>query len=157
MEELKCQDVDALKERMKTCNFNQVIKKLSQEYFDLKKVAGEREQRSRDDNVRGGIQRGRGRGRGTGGSRGVSRRGRGRCSIRGGGTVAEVLVNGDEVDEVGEGLEEEYSSVATHDQVRENATLCIQHLAMSRLFQDAIRSGDTGVVEGMLDILTLFF
>lgn len=46
---------------------------------------------------------------------------------------------------------------ATHDQVRENATLCMQHLAIVRLFHQGIRMGDTGVLEGMLDILTLFF
>ena len=163
MEELTCKDLDALKERMRTCHFNLVIKKLAGEYFDLKKVAGEREQRSRDGGREGGIQRGRGRGRGrgVGSSRDQSRRGRGRGGVRGAARIAEMLLYGDEVgkigDEEGEGVEEEYLSVATHDQVRENATLCMEHLAISRLFHDSIRRGDTGVVEGMLDLLTIFF
>lgn len=150
MEELKCKDLDALRERMKTCNFNKVIKKLSREYFDLKRVARDRDQRLRDNIVReGGTQRGRGRG---GGLRGPRRGGRSRG--RGRGRAAEALAN---EDEVGEAIEGEDIPVTMHDQVRENATLCIQHLAISRLFHDAIRGGDTGVIEGMLDILTLFF
>ena len=144
MEELRCKDMDALRERMKTCHFNKLIQRLSCEYFDLKKVAEDRDKRLRDG-VRGsGIQRGRG------GSRGHRGRGRGGGRVR----LAELLLNDDEI---GDGIEDDESSVATHDQVRENAILCMQHLAISRLFHDGIRQGDTGVVEGMLDILTLFF
>ena len=45
----------------------------------------------------------------------------------------------------------------TVDQVRENATLCMQHLALAELFRMAMREGDSGVVTYMLDIWTLFF
>ena len=45
----------------------------------------------------------------------------------------------------------------TVDQVKENATLCMQHLALAELFRMAMRDGDSGVVTYMLDIWTLFF
>lgn len=123
MEELGCKNLETLRERMKTCHFNLLIKKLTEEYFDLKKVAEERNKRQQSGTVsgRGGAQRGRA--------------GRARVSESG----------------------VEFTSPATHDQVRENATLCMQHLAIARLFHDGIRKGDSGVVQGMLDMLTLFF
>ena len=139
MEQLGCKDLDTLKERIKTCHFNKLIKKLCQEFFNLKKVAGERDKRCSAARGRGGgAQRGRGRGRG--------RMGRARGET--GPMIAEH--NNDN----GGGGD---TSLATHDQVRENATLCMQHLAFARLFHEGIRKGDSGVVEGMLDILTLFF
>ena len=57
MEELICNDLHALRQRMKTCHSNNIINKLSKEYFNLKKVAGDREKRLQDEVVsRGGSQ-----------------------------------------------------------------------------------------------------
>lgn len=124
MEELQCKDIETLRERMKTCDFNSLINRLCEEFFDLKRVAVERDKRRQGGDIGG-------RGRALGG------RLRGR---RGRVTIAQNDM-----------------LPATHDQVRENATLCMQHLAIARLFHEGIRMGDSGVVEGMLDILTLFF
>lgn len=147
MEELGCKDLDTLKERMKTCHFNQLIKRLCKEFFDLKKVAGERDKRIQRSAARGrgGAQRGRGQGRG---------RGRGRMGRARGDTGRMIAENNDEN---GGGVVDSSPATQDHDQVRENATLCMQHLAFARLFHEGIRMGDSGVVEGMLDILTLFF
>lgn len=141
MEELKCKDLDALRERMKTCHFYELISKLAEEYFDLKRVAVDRDSGWGRDALaqRGTLLRGR---RGGGRGQNQSQRGRGR---------------GDRVLSRQDDLNAGAGAGGTRDLVRENAMLCMQHLAIARLFQEGIRRGDTGVVEGMLDILTLFF
>lgn len=43
MEELKSKDMETLKERLKTCDFKSLVKRLCEEYFDLKRVAIDRD------------------------------------------------------------------------------------------------------------------
>lgn len=123
MEKIKCKDIPSLRQRMKYCKFQHIVKEIAAEYFDLKYVTEEREKRgpalAEDD---------------------TGRRRRG-----GGAHAAAVEQQGPE------------SPAETYDQVRENAMLCMQHLALGRLFHESVRGGDTGSLLRYLNMLTVFF
>lgn len=155
MERIKCKDIPSLRQHMKQCKFQDIVKEIAAEYFDLKYVTQERERRGparAEDDI--GRRRRHGAGRG---SLAVAAQGAqataGPVRVQGAQTIAAATVVGT----ISVPNEEPETLPETHDQVRENAMLCMQHLALGRLFHESVRGGDTGSLLRYLDILTIFF
>ena len=172
MEKVKCKDISSLRQRMKKCQFQDIVKEIASEYFDLKYVTEERERRGPapiDDDTRRRRRRrpfqdgGDGTHEGGGTQVGTQVVGGVQMEEETQGTQAETQRTQAEggIQALPEGSQrQELPSVGerdTYDQVRENAMLCMQHLALGRLFHECIRRGDTGSLLRYLDLLTVFF
>lgn len=183
MEKLGVQNLECLGRCLETCAFENLCHELYDEHFDLRIIPEARDQRTRereeggeegtiggDMSALGGGNRGSKRKRdlnaemnntGRNNRRGGVSQVNGEVEVSGASAVGRGITDRGEVIDVPEAsdLEEgvyinEEESV---DQVRENATLCMQHLALAELFRVAMRDGDSGVVTYMLDVWTLFF
>ena len=182
MEKLNVQDLDCLGRRLETCAFEDLCHELYDEYFDMRIIPEARDKRAQEKEERGregeegnmselgGVIRGRKRKRGmnaeTNNIGRNNRRGEAEVEdtaleVSGAAVIERGITDRGEVIEVPEsgGLVEGVyiDEKETVDQVRENATLCMQHLALAELFRVAMRDGDSGVVTYMLDVWTLFF
>ena len=117
MEKIKCKDIPSLRQRMKRCRYEDIVREIAVEYFDLKYVTEERERRGPvrvEEDICGGGRHRRG---GRGGSQAVA----------GSQQRSESLIEEDT----------EVRPENNYDQVRENAMLCMQHLALGRPRRDS--------------------
>lgn len=150
MEYLKCKDSKSMRQRMRSTKYVDMMEWISAKYLDLRTVSCASEVRGSNETEK--MQR-------QVGQVGGSRRGRGiniRDLIMGPAGLNESdMMSIDNVE--GKNVEEPTrvdAEGSRHNQLRENASLCMQHLAMSQLLALMVREGDSGALVQLLNMLT---